>query len=104
MWQRTTARPNGAKTQGATQAEAQRRIAQAAETGADTRDFSDLAALTSLPEGIGDLQSLRKLFAGDRRPSGERIYFSEMALSDISVVSRLNELKTLDFYPPCQQG
>lgn len=80
--------PHGAKTL--------RRIARAAETGADTLDFSDLTALTALPTGLVDVPSLRKLFAG-RRPSDDKsTIFSNHQLADISVLDHAHNLTRLD--------
>ncbi len=81
---------------GAALAEAERRIAVAADTGADTLDFSDLTALTALPKGLGDLPSLRKLFAGYRRPDGAVTDYFGHQLTDIFVLDQAHNLTMLD--------
>ena len=73
--------------------EARRRIAQTAETQADTLDLSDLAALEALPAEIGQLTDLRHLYAGNRSADGNLTPYNNR-LSEIAAVRGL-PLETL---------
>ena len=84
------------KDTGAAQAEAMRRVAVAAATGADTLDFSDLVAMTALPSGLSDLPLLRQLFAGVRRPVRGITDFSGHQLADISALDQAHNLTLLN--------
>lgn len=82
----------------AAMAEAARRIRQAAETGADTLDFCDLAAIERLPEELDMVPGLKRLFAGLRRPdgAGPNSYFDTRMLRDVSALRHLRALTELD--------
>ncbi len=82
--------------EGGAEDEARRRIAEAARTGAEVLDFSDLTALTTLPAELADLTGLRRLFAGDFRADGRETPFYGRRLTDISALAALTGLTTLD--------
>ena len=77
-------------------AEAIRRIRAAAESGADTLDFSDLSAMVRLPDELREVPRLRRLFAGDQRANGEFTPYTGYRLSDLTSLRHLSALTSLD--------
>ena len=80
----------------AARTEALRRIGVARETAAEVLDLSDLTALTALPGEIAGLTAMRRLFAGDRRADGNATPFFGRRLRDVSVLSVMTGLTSLD--------
>jgi len=84
--------------EGAAMAEAVRRIRVAAETGAEVLDFSDLGAMTALPEELALVPGVKWLFAGNIQPDGDMTPFSTYNLADLSALCHLTELEGLNLY------
>ena len=90
-------KPEWQEDEAAAMAEALRRIHQAAETGADTLDFCDLAAMQRLPEELALVPGLKRLFAGWVRPdesTSEGIL--RPRLGDITALRHVTGLRALN--------
>jgi hypothetical protein len=78
-------------------AEAVRRIDAAIASGATVLDFSDLIAMTRLPDALAQAQRVREIYAGAIRATGlEQSEYARRRLTDISAVAGLTKLTSLD--------
>ena len=78
-------------------AEAVRRIEAAITSGATVLDFSDLIAMTRLPDELAKAQGVREIHAGMLSPDhGRQHDHPNLILSDISVLTKLVGLAKLD--------
>jgi hypothetical protein len=77
-------------------AEAVRRIEAAIASGATVLDFSDLIAMTRLPDELAKAQGVRTIFAGNARATGAAAYeYATRLLSDVSALADLTKLTSL---------
>ncbi len=76
-------------------AEAERRIAEAIETRADTLDFSDLAAMKVVPTEIAEVETLAHLYLGERNAAGVILPHSN-SVEDFTALTELTSIRTLD--------
>jgi hypothetical protein len=78
-------------------AEANRRIEAAIASSATILDFSDLSAMTRLPDTLAKAQEVREIYAGATRATGPvGSPFARRRLTDISVMAGLTKLTSLD--------
>ena len=78
-------------------AEAVRRIDAAIASGATVLDFSDLIAMTRLPDELAKAQGVREIYAGEDRATGAAWNeFAPGGLTDISAMTGLTKLTSLD--------
>lgn len=80
----------------AASAEAVRRIEAAIASGATILDFSDLIAMTRLPDELAKAQGVRTILAGNARATGAAAYeYATRLLSDVSALADLTKLTSL---------
>lgn len=81
----------------AASAEAVRRIDAAIASGATVLDFSDLIAMTRLPDELAKAQGVLEIYAGEDRATGAAWNeFAPRGLTDISAMTGLTKLTSLD--------
>jgi Leucine-rich repeat (LRR) protein len=78
-------------------AEAIRRIEAAIASGETVLDFTDLSAMTRLPDALAGAQGVREIYASIARPGGSRPAIGAYRrLEDLSVLASLSALTWLD--------